>query len=486
MPNYTILAVDDEQFNLDLIEAAFSKYDNTTIYYAKSGQEALTLLEKVNFNVVLLDISMPKMDGIEVLKRIKANISLHALPVLMVTANVEKEAEALKLGASDFIYKPYEVEILCTRTLNYAQLNQYTKKIENHNHELEEKVTLRTQELRSALEFSREAEFEISTRLGRACESRDPETGGHIKRMSHYSELLAKLYGLSVEDVQLILYASPLHDIGKIGIPDNILLKPGKFEAHEFDIIKTHSEIGAYMLEGAERFPVLKAGKIIALEHHEKWDGSGYPKGLKGEEIHLFARIVAIADVFDALSSKRCYKEVMPVDKVLNIIEESSGTHFDPQLTQIFLDNIDKFLEIKDIYKDEHCKYFNRVKDVKNEITKKIALIDNGELNRILITEMLYVSFPNVYVASFVDILDLEEENLEQYDLILSDVNILDIQNNKIDILRKKYHYTKPIIAVTGLDAVQYKEQILANGFEEFVAKPINIIELTNSIKQYI
>jgi len=353
LDNFSILAVDDEPFNLDLIEAAFLEYTNVKITNAINAKEALELLEQKKFDVVLLDISMPMMNGIEALKIIKQNPKLKLLPILMVTANTERESEALKLGASDFIGKPYDIEVLCTRTLNYAKLNRYHEQIINQTEILEKQVKLRTAELQDALVRSKETEYEISIRLGRASEFRDLETGGHIKRMSLYSELLAKLYGLDKEESELVLYAAPLHDIGKVGIPDNILLKPGRFEPHEFEIMKQHSIIGAKMLEGAERFPVINAGRIIALQHHEKWDGTGYPNGLSGEDIHLYARIVTVADVFDALSSKRCYKEAMPLEKVLNIIKQDAGVHFDPSLVELFFNNLDKFLKIKEKYKDE-------------------------------------------------------------------------------------------------------------------------------------
>jgi len=348
LEKFSILAVDDEPFNLDLIEAAFLDYENIQITNATNGQEALDLVNSTEFDVILLDINMPNMDGIEVLKKIREKFS--QLPILMVTANTEKESEALSLGASDFIAKPYDIEILCARTLNYAKLHNYHKQITNQKQVLEEQVKLRTIELQESLNLSKQTEYEISIRLGRASEFRDLETGGHIKRMSLYSQLLAQLYGLDEEESDLVLYAAPLHDIGKVGIPDKILLKPGRFEPHEFEEMKKHAEIGAKILEGAEKFPVIHAGKIIALQHHEKYDGSGYPSGIKGRDIHLYARIITIADVFDALSSKRCYKEAMNLEKVLGIMKKDTGSHFDPELMELFFNNLDKFLEIKEKY----------------------------------------------------------------------------------------------------------------------------------------
>jgi putative two-component system response regulator len=365
---YSILAVDDEPFNLDLIEASFIDYDNVQITNATNGQEALNYLSSMSFDVVLLDISMPVMNGIEVLKHIREDERLVQLPVLMVTANTEKEQESIQLGATDFISKPYDIEILCARTLNYAKMNSYYKQISNQKETLEIQVAQRTAELQIALDLAKQTEYEISIRLGRASEFRDLETGGHIKRMSHYSKLLAKLYGLSDEECELVLYAAPLHDIGKVGIPDSILLKPGKFEGNEFEIMKQHAALGAKMLEGAEQFPVLKAGHVIALEHHEKWDGSGYPNAIKGEAIHLYARIIAIADVFDALSSKRCYKEPMPLETVLKIMKNDAGTHFDPNLIELFLNNLDQFLEIKETYKDDDNAH--TIMDIINGISK--------------------------------------------------------------------------------------------------------------------
>ena len=349
----SILAVDDEPFNLELIEAAFDEHENVHLTYATSGLEALSCLEEGLFDVVLLDISMPDMDGLEVLEKIRADKRHEHLPVLMVTANAEKEYKSITLGASDFIAKPYDIAILCARTLNYAKINFYHKQIENQQKLLEKQVQERTQELEKTLVIAKKTEYEISIRLGRASEFRDLETGGHIKRMSYYSQLLAQLYGLDKRECELILYAAPLHDIGKVGIPDKILLKPGRFEGNEFEIMKLHSSLGAKMLEGSDEYPVLKAGHIIALEHHEKWDGSGYPNGKKAEEIDLYARIIAVADVFDALSSKRCYKEAMPLERVLKIMKEESGTHFDPSLLNLFLDNLEQFLEIKEQYKDD-------------------------------------------------------------------------------------------------------------------------------------
>ena len=487
MQKYSILAVDDEPFNLDLIEAAFANYENVNITNASNAQDALNLLDTNNFDVILLDISMPKIDGLEALKIIREEKKLLTLPILMVTANTEKEQEALNLGASDFISKPYDINILCSRTLNYAKLNYFTKQINNQKNILEEQVQVRTQELSKALEHSKETEYEISVRLGRASESRDPETGGHIKRMSQYSKLLGKLYGLNNQELELLLYAAPLHDIGKIGIPDNILLKPGRFDDEEFEVMKTHAKLGAQMLEGAERFPILKAGREIALEHHEKYDGTGYPNGLRGEEISLFARIVTIADVFDALSSKRCYKEPMPLEKVLSIMKKDAGIHFDPHLIDLFISNIDQFLKIQEIYKDTNCLPFNEEIAIQSEKALHILFVDDNELNRMVVKEMLILAFPNITIDTYSSAKEVLTLNLSQYDMILSDINMPDINGYELfSLLKEKHTFNKPILAVTALSISEEKDKIFAHGFEDLILKPIDMQALEKTIKKFI
>ncbi len=369
MEKIKILAVDDEPFNLDLVELAFmDMHERVELLTAENGQVAIERLrEHPDTHVVLLDLAMPVMNGFDVLEALKQEPKLSKIPVIVVTANSEEKNRALAEGANDFLGKPYDVEELKLRTMNYAQMSIYQHAISNQNAILEQKVAQRTEELEKALAFAKETEYEISARLGKASEYRDLETGMHIKRMSHYSAKLGELHGLSQEDVELLLYASPLHDIGKVGIPDKILLKPGRFVPEEFEIMKLHSEIGAKMLEGSERFPIIKMGKIIAHQHHEKFDGSGYPQGLSGEDIHIFARIVAIADVFDALSSKRVYKDAMPLDKVLSIMEEGRGTHFDPVLLDLFLENLELFLEIGKAFPDDE------------ELPNIVQLLEMGE-----------------------------------------------------------------------------------------------------------
>jgi putative two-component system response regulator len=349
---YKVLVVDDEVINRELIITIFSIFENIEVDQTDNGSEALGKIFKNQYNVVLLDMFMPGLDGLQVLEIVRTEDRFKQLPILMITGDLEQKNIALKRGATDFLSKPLDIEELKLRVLNYARHDTIYRQLESSNASLQTKIEQKISDLEDALKSAQDAEYEISIRLAKASEFRDTETGMHIKRMSFYSELLAKLIGFSKKDQELILKSAPLHDIGKIGIEDKILLKPGKLTAEEFGIMKQHTIIGGEILADSSQFPVMKNGRIIALEHHEKWDGSGYPYGKKGEEIHPFARVVAIADVFDALSSKRVYKDAMPLNKVLEIMRDGSGRHFDPNYLKFLFDNLEKFLKIKEKYQD--------------------------------------------------------------------------------------------------------------------------------------
>lgn len=350
-----ILAVDDVAYNLEIIKDIFSNESDLIVLTASNGKEVFNIIQEDNdigIDLILLDLAMPIMNGFEVIEKLKTNAKLASIPVIIVTANPEEKIRALQMGASDFISKPYDIIELKLRSINYINIGKYQRYLNASNLYLEKKITERTLQLQQALALSKKNEYEISLRLGKASEYRDSETGMHIKRMSLYSEKLAELYGLKEQELELIRYAAPLHDVGKVGISDNILLKPGKLTEDEFQIMKTHALIGGDILDNSDEFPVIKMGKIIALQHHEKYDGTGYPYGLKGDEIHLYARIVSIADVFDALTSSRVYKQAFTVEKSLEIMSEGRGIQFDPKLFDLFKDNLCQFLKIKDQYKD--------------------------------------------------------------------------------------------------------------------------------------
>lgn len=363
----TILAVDDDSMNLEMLEFMLSELE-CRVLKAENGQHALAVLEQgENVDVVLLDLEMPVMDGYETLKRIKESFSWRDIPVIVVTAGTSEVTHTLALGANDFIAKPYNAEELRLRVMNHVRTKKLSDMAKDLNSILEGEVVKKTAALQQALAKSKEAEFEISLRLGRAAEFRDQETGMHTRRISELSKKLASLIGLADEQCEILRFASPLHDVGKIGIPDRILLKAGKLDPDEFNIMKMHAVIGGRILADSEQFPVINAGGVIALQHHEKWDGSGYPGGLKGECIHVFARIVSIVDVFDALSSERPYKKAFTLDKTLAIMEEGRATFFDPTLLDMFLANIDEFVAIRNTLKDEHDQQVHLI-DLENLI----------------------------------------------------------------------------------------------------------------------
>ncbi|WP_460180073.1 HD domain-containing phosphohydrolase [Thermodesulfovibrio sp. TK110] len=347
-----ILVVDDETVNLELISAVFIDSPDIMIITARDGLEALEVLKKHTPDVIVLDIRMPRMNGIEVLNVLKSDSQTSHIPVVVLSGDEKERKNALKNGANDFIPKPFDAEELKLRVINNLQVKKYQDLIKNINEVLQKEVMKKTKELREALELAREAEYEMVVKLGMISEFRDEETGQHIRRISYYSRLLAQLAGLSESEQNIIFYASPLHDVGKVGIPDNILRKPGPLTPEEFEIMKLHTIIGGKILTSDPRFTTLHAGKIIAEQHHEKWDGSGYPKGIKGHEIHLYARIVAVCDVFDAMTSDRVYRPAFTVEQTVDIMKKGKGSHFDPEFLDLFIENLDKFLEIRETFKD--------------------------------------------------------------------------------------------------------------------------------------
>lgn len=347
-----ILAVDDDSMNLEMLDLMLAELGSTLVK-ANNGLEALALLEtEQSIDVILLDLEMPVMDGYETIKRIKQHSRWQEIPVIVVTAGSSEVTRTLALGANDFIAKPYNPDELRLRVMNHVRSKKLSDMSKDMNRILEEEVIKKTAALQKALNLSRAAEFEITIRLGLAAEFRDQETGMHTRRISELSKLLATLAGIPEEQSELLRLASPLHDVGKIGIPDRILLKPGKLDETEFEIMKMHTVIGGKILANAKSFPVIDMGSIIAMQHHEKWDGSGYPSGLKGEEIAIIARIVTIVDMFDALSSERPYKKAYPLEKTLAIMKEDRGKFSDPALFDLFLNNLDSFIAIRERLKD--------------------------------------------------------------------------------------------------------------------------------------
>ena len=349
-----ILVVDDEERNLRLMEAMLIPL-GYEVSLARDGEAALGMVKNISPDLILLDIMMPKMDGFEVARRLKADDGTRIIPIVMVTSlrEAEDRVNALEAGADDFLSKPVDKTELGARVNSLLKVKAYNDHMRNYQKELEAEVAKRTEELRHAFEKIKVASLDTIYRLSRAAEYKDEDTGAHILRMSNYSVIVARTMGLTEQTVEFILYAAPMHDIGKIGIPDKILLKPAKLDPDEWVIMKQHTIFGGKILEGSDA-GFIRLGEIVALTHHEKWEGTGYPKGLKGKEIPLVGRIVAIADVFDALTSKRPYKEPFSLEKSYEIIKEDRGTHFDPDVVDAFFASEDKLLAIKGKYKDAH------------------------------------------------------------------------------------------------------------------------------------
>jgi putative two-component system response regulator len=341
-----IVIIDDSPIMIALLKKLVSGLADCTPYTFTSGAQGLAWCIENDPDLVIVDYLMPEMDGIEFARRFRTLPGKTDTPLLMVTAAEDRELRhrALTLGINDFVNKPFDQVELTARARNMLALRASQKKLASRALLLADEVAKATREI-----AARERETLLC--LGRAAEHRDPETHEHIMRMSNYSAVLGKRLGLSDDECELLLLSSPLHDIGKIGTPDNILLKPGRLTPEEFEIMKLHTVIGGKILDNSAS-PILQSGALIAMSHHEKFDGSGYPHGRKGKEIPLFGRIVAVADVFDALTSERPYKKAWDLDRATGLIRESSGGHFDPDIVDAFFECFDEILGIKARYRD--------------------------------------------------------------------------------------------------------------------------------------
>lgn len=370
-----ILCVDDDPTILELL-GDYLEALGYGVLKADNGEEGLVLAREHLPDLILLDVMMPGVSGFEVCRELKRDQSTRDIPVVMVTAlgEIEDRIQALEAGADDFLTKPVALPELKARVKSLLEVKAYRDHLKQHKEALEREVALKTQELQKTLEALRRAHqrikelsLEVILRLSRAAEYRDEHTGEHIQHMAHYSALLARKLGLNEEAVESILYAAPLHDIGKIGIPDQILLKPGPLDEREWEIMKKHTEIGAEILRGTKT-GFVKVGEIVALYHHERWDGKGYPRGLKGTEIPLAARIVAVADVFDALTSHRPYRKALSPEEAFRIIEEGLGTQFDPRVGEVFLESREEILRIKETFREHgESKLYQLLKSLRGD-----------------------------------------------------------------------------------------------------------------------
>lgn len=342
-----VLIIDDTDINLILFAALVKKLDDCEPHTFATARAGLEWAKERIPDLVIVDYMMPDIDGLEFIRLLRELPGCAVVPIVMITANDQKQLRyrALDIGANDFLTKPVDKVEFLARSRNMLLVSDANKQLTDRAQWLADEVRKATAEI-----VARERETVI--RLCKAAEYRDPETGAHILRMAHYSQLIARGLGLSVQEQDLLLEAAPMHDIGKVGIADKILLKPARLDADEFEVMKQHAMYGYELLKGSSS-RVLQAGAEIARGHHEKFDGSGYPDGLQGEAIPIFSRIVAVADVFDALTSERPYKPAWTLEAAVDFLLQGSGTHFDPNCVKAFLDAWDDVMEIRGRYQED-------------------------------------------------------------------------------------------------------------------------------------
>lgn len=341
-----ILVVDDNLANLILAQKLLEQHGFTNVETEQDSRRVVERCRAQAYDLLLIDVRMPYLDGFQVVEQLRPIYGNDYLPILMLTAQTDDETRkrALQMGVRDFLTKPFISWELLHRIRNMLEVRLLYRQARRTNERLEAEVRQRTAELHNT-------RVEVIRRLVTAAEFRDNDTGAHVVRISQLAGHIATALGLPPEQVELIQEAAPMHDIGKIGIPDAILIKPHRLNAEEWEVMKTHTTIGAQILAGSG-FELLQVAHDIALTHHERWDGSGYPRGLKGDEIPMAGRIVALVDVFDAICSVRPYKPAWPVEQAVELITEGAGHHFDPQLVQIFLAELPALTAIRDRFAD--------------------------------------------------------------------------------------------------------------------------------------
>ncbi len=343
--NMQIVSIDDNENNLFLIESICQDM-NLNIKSFSQPLDALLYSLQNNIDLIITDYMMPELDGLELIQEFRKQKK--NIPIIMITAAGDDEKihkKAFELGVNDFLSKPINSTLFEARVINLLTNHQNRILLEDRARHLESEVL-------KATDVLIKREHETLRILGKTAEYKDPETASHVARVAHYSRMLAREYGLSKEEQDIIFYAAPFHDLGKVGIEDKILLKPGKLDFDEFEIMKTHAQIGYEILKDSQS-EYLKAGAIIAITHHEKFDGSGYPNKISGEDIHIYGRIVSVVDVFDALTSHRPYKKAWNFEDALNLLREEKGKHFDSKIIELFEKNIDEVREIYNSFKEE-------------------------------------------------------------------------------------------------------------------------------------
>lgn len=344
----SILLVDDNPVNLQVLGAILRNDGYNSVHATSSPADVLALFTKHDFDLIILDIHMPGLSGFEVMAQLNKHFPERFLPIIILTSDDDETTrdQALANGARDFMCKPFDHREVVLRARNLIETVFLHKALRNQNQELDQRVRERTDQLYHS-------QVKLIQCLGKAAEFRDNETGMHVIRISKTTAIIARALGLPAKQVELIEHASPMHDIGKIAIPDRILLKAGKLEGQDWITMKSHVQLGATILQDSQKdSELLRMASDIALTHHERWDGNGYPAGLKGEEIPLYTRITTICDVFDALTSRRPYKPAWPNHKAMEHLKRQSGTAFDPNVVACFEQNLDQIIAVKKAYPD--------------------------------------------------------------------------------------------------------------------------------------
>jgi len=346
-----ILIVDDTLANLEVLSGLLEDYRRRI---AMDGHTALLLSKQCPPDLVLLDVMMPGMDGFEVCRQMRAHPATAEVPVIFITSlyDVQSETMGFEVGGVDYITKPFNAPVVRARVRTHLDLKNARDVLREEKSGLEARVATRTSELQLALYRLRANAFDTVLRLGLAAEFRDDQTGRHVLRMAHYAVAVARHLGWPDQDLDRLFHAALMHDIGKLALPDSILHKAGPLDATEWTVMKRHPLVGARILSGSDS-EIIQLAEIVAVTHHEKWDGSGYPHGLVGEAIPLVGRIVAICDVFDALTVRRPYKEALPFDIASTIIRQDSGHHFDPVVVRAFFAAESEARHIHDLYGDD-------------------------------------------------------------------------------------------------------------------------------------
>jgi putative two-component system response regulator len=481
-PEEKILLVDDKTTNLQILRDSLDG-QGYKLLVAKDGKSALTIAQKTDPSLILLDIMMPEMDGYEVCSRLKSDERTKHIPVIFVTAMADAgdKAKGFGLGAVDYITKPINPELVRARVRNHLELKRY------HDH-LEHLVEERTRKLAWTQAVTIES-------LATLAEYRDPETGGHIKRTQNYVRALAVhlrdhpkfRHELDDEAIELLYLSAPLHDVGKVGVPDSILLKSGRLTDEEFEAMKKHTSFGHDALHitqqklGSDSF--LRCAKEIAFTHQEKWDGLGYPRGLKGDEIPLSGRLMALADVYDALISKRVYKPPMPHEEAVRIIEEGKGTHFDPDIVDAFLELENTFRNIALTYADfdEERKMLAGTEGEESQACmsiEHILLVEDNEINiQIMQSQLTSLGYKVDTAVNGKEALHKHKQN--KYDVILTDLEMPKMDGYALTAeIRRLEGGSEKSIVIFAITASAYDlndERAKGLGFNGYMLKPLDI-----------